>query len=98
MTEKLEEYRAEIDALDRELIDILARRIRVVEAVGRLKAEESIAVVQTKRAEEVKRRNTALAVEKGIKPDFARRLYDLLIDHAHELEHEILAGKGGPKT
>lgn len=91
MIEKLEEYRAQIDALDRELIDILARRIRVIKAVGHLKAQENISVVQSARAEEVKRRNAQLAAEKGINPEFVRRFYDMLIDHAHEIENEIMA-------
>ncbi|MCB1562508.1 MAG: chorismate mutase [Alphaproteobacteria bacterium] len=91
MTDKLEEYRAEIDRLDRELIDILAQRIRVVEAVGRLKAQTGMQVVQAARAEEVKRRNEELAAQKGIKREFVRRFYEMLIDYAHELEDEIIA-------
>ncbi|MFK7839480.1 MAG: chorismate mutase [Bdellovibrionales bacterium] len=90
MNVKLEEYRREIDALDIELIDVLARRINVVCKVGSLKSQSDIAVVQPKRAEAVKNKAVEMGAQKGLREDFVRKVYDLMIDHAHELEHEIM--------
>jgi len=44
MSQQLEQYRKEIDALDIELIDVLSRRIAVVKKVGELKAGTDISV------------------------------------------------------
>ena len=88
--EKLERYREEIDALDIELIDVLARRFKVVRAVGELKRETGLSVVQAKRAEAVKQGAAVMGSEKGLSPEFVRKIYDLMIDHAHELEHDIM--------
>jgi chorismate mutase-like protein len=90
MNEQLEEYRKQIDALDIELIDVLARRIDVVRKVGDLKAVTDIAVVQPTRAQAVKDRAAEMGVSKGLDEAFVRKLYDLMIDHAHELEHDIM--------
>ena len=90
MNEQLEEYRKQIDALDIELIDVLARRIDVVRKVGDLKAVTDIAVVQPTRAQAVKDRAAEMGVAKGLDEAFVRKLYDLMIDHAHELEHDIM--------
>jgi len=90
MNKKLEGYRRQIDKLDVELVDVLARRFAVVRNVGALKAGTDISVVQPERAQAVIDRAAALAQEKGLDGDFVRKLYEAMIDHAHELEHDIL--------
>ncbi len=86
----LEDYRRQIDALDQELIDVLARRFEVVKAVGHYKAGADVSVVQPARAQAVKNRAAEMAAEKGLDPDFIRELYEMMIDHAHALEDAIL--------
>lgn len=88
--EELEGYRVAIDALDVELIDNLAKRFDIVHRVGELKRREGLSVVQAKRAEEVKDRAAALGEARGLDPQFVRSLYEMMIDHAHVLEHEIV--------
>lgn len=89
MSNELEELRKQIDALDIELVDVLARRIDIVRKVGELKAGTDISVVQPARAQAVKNRAAEMGAEKGLDKVFVRKLYDLMIDHAHELEHDI---------
>ena len=89
MSDQLEEYRKEIDTLDVELIDVLSRRIEVVRKVGELKAGTDISVVQPARAHAVKNRAAEMGVSKGLDEAFVRKIYDVMIDHAHALEHEI---------
>ncbi len=90
MNNELEMLRRQIDMLDVELIDILARRIDVVRKVGNLKAGTDISVVQPARAQAVKNRAAEMGATKGLDKEFVRQIYDLMIDHAHALEHEIL--------
>lgn len=86
---ELEAYRAQIDALDIELIDCIARRFAVVRAVGHLKAEKNIEVVQSKRAEIVVKRAMDMAAEKGVDPELIKNFYLAMIDVAHVIEHKI---------
>lgn len=86
---ELEEFRKRIDEIDNELLDLFAERFGIVRSVGKLKAENSIAIVQSKRAEEVVARVTKMAQEKNIPPEFIKQLYVNMIDHAHIIEHAI---------
>ncbi|MDX1646210.1 MAG: chorismate mutase, partial [Longimicrobiales bacterium] len=56
----LEALRAEIDALDSALADILAARFRAAETVGRLKGREGILATDPARETEIVRRATAV--------------------------------------
>ncbi len=87
---ELLKMREEIDALDQALIDVLAKRYDVVRRVGEFKTENDMEAVQPVRAQAVKDRAVDLGEAKGLDREFTRKLYDLVIDHAHDMEHEIL--------
>lgn len=87
---ELLKMREEIDALDQALIDVLAKRYDVVRRVGEFKTEHDMEAVQPVRAQAVKDRAVDLGEAKGLDREFTRKLYDLVIDHAHDMEHEIL--------
>jgi chorismate mutase-like protein len=87
---ELTKYREQIDALDVELIDVLKRRFDVIKAVGAFKAREGIEVVQSDRARFVIERAEKAAKDNGLNTDFVRKLYEKMIEIAHEMEHEIV--------
>lgn len=78
--------RTEIDVLDRQLIDVLARRFAVVRHVAKLKKEHALAVVQTDRARAVVENAGAYAATCGLDPAFARAMVQACVDHAHAME------------
>lgn len=94
---ELEAFRREIDECDRELIAVLARRFDVVRKVGAFKIGAQMEAIQPARAQAVKDRAVRLGQDAGLDPDFMRRLYEVMIDYAHDLEHEILAGAAEDK-
>ena len=83
-------FRAQIDAIDTALVDLLAQRFDVVRQVGEFKATKNMDAVQPVRAQAVKDAAVAMGVSKGLDEVFMRKLYDALIDYAHDMEHEIL--------
>ena len=87
---QLEQYRAEIDECDQALIKTLALRFGVVRKVAELKVAENMEAVQPVRAQAVKDRAVAWGQAEGLDAGFMKMLYDLLIDHAHDLEHDII--------
>lgn len=87
---ELEGYRQEIDECDQALVEILARRFGVVRKVGEMKATSGMDAVQPARAQAVKDAAVRMGQEQGLDADFMRRLYEVLIDYAHDVEHEIL--------
>ena len=77
---KLEELRSEIDKLDEELIDILARRMKVVEEIGTYKKVNKITILQLKRWNELTRDR----IEAGIKMGLSREFILKLLESVHE--------------
>lgn len=74
----LEQLRTRIDGLDDSLLEILAERMKVSEAVGECKRAHNIQVLQPARWEEVLRRVGARARELGLDEVFVRDLYKLI--------------------
>jgi chorismate mutase-like protein len=88
--EILKPYRARIDAIDDQIVDLLAQRMGIIREVGALKAEKGIHPVLQDRVDEVRERCAARAAEKGVDADMVRDLYDRLIRHCCDLEAEII--------
>ncbi len=87
--EILKPHRARIDALDDQIIDLLAQRMDIVREVGGIKAREHIAPVQAGRVEQVCNRCAEMGAQKGLNPDMVRKIYMAIIDEAHDMERAI---------
>jgi|YelNatPaOPRAMG01_1025707.scaffolds.fasta_scaffold117367_2 chorismate mutase-like protein len=86
----LEEYRAEIDHLDAQLIDIVARRLHVCCRVAEYKRAHGLPVLQPERATQVVERAIAQGTAHGLDERFVRALYELIMAEACRLEDEIV--------
>lgn len=91
--EILKPYRARIDALDDQIVDLLVTRLGVIREVGVLKAREGIPAILPDRVDAVRERAAERAAAKGIDPDLVRQLYRILIDYSCALEEDIKSGK-----
>lgn len=81
-SEELNLLRRQVDDCDRELLETLARRMEVVERIGRIKRRDGIAVVQPDRFKQVLARQLELAAALGLDADFVARVYALVHDQA----------------
>lgn len=88
--ETLKPYREKIDALDDQILDLLARRTEIVREVGAVKARDGITLVQGARVEEVISRCADIGERSGVSADLVRALYTLIIDEAHRIEGKII--------
>ncbi len=70
--EYLEQLRRGIVTLDGELVALLARRLALVEEVGRVKRRLGLPTLDPPREAEVVRRAAELAREHGVDPELAR--------------------------
>lgn len=89
--EILKPFRAKIDAIDDQIVDLLAERFSIIEEVGYLKAREGIKAVLQDRVDEVRERNADRAKEKGIDADFVREMYRDLIQRSCDMEDDIIS-------
>lgn len=91
----MEELRMAIDALDRELVALLALRQSYVERAADLKAERQ-AVRDSARIEEVVRKVVAEGARKGLSPAIAEHVWRALIEAS--IAHEYRAFDAKPAT
>lgn len=85
----LKPYRTRIDALDDQIVDLLAKRMDIVREVGDVKSRENIATVQQDRVVEVRERCAERGAKKGLNPGMVRKIYTAIIDEAHEIEQAL---------
>ena len=90
----MEALRQQLNSLDEWIIRLLGRRFETCAAIGRYKREHGIPMMQPARVAEVKERCARVAAEHGVDPDFARRIFGMIIDEACRLEDQIIEGNG----
>lgn len=86
----LEDYRREIDRVNREIVDAVSRRMNVVEEVAAYKRENDMEVVDEEREEKVKQQFEKLFEDEGLPGDKGREMAELLIETAVEKEEELV--------
>lgn len=85
--------RAEIDALDARIVDLLAARAGLIDRAIELKPGEGLPARIEVRVEEVVARVRAAAAERGLDPDLAETLWRQIIEWSIAREERVL-GKG----
>ena len=90
MMSALEELRQEIDRLDAQLIEVVARRLQVCCQVAEYKRAHGLPVLQPERAAQVVERAIAQGAAHGLDARFVRALYGLIMAEACRLEDEIV--------
>lgn len=83
-------FRAEIDAIDAQIVELLARRFEVVRHVIAVKKVEGLAAYLPERVEDVIEKVSALAETKGVPPELVEKLWRQLIEWVIAYENERL--------
>jgi chorismate mutase len=89
----LEELRSEIDKLDEELIDILARRMKVVEEIGKYKKENNITILQLKRWSHIIRDRVHGGENLGLSRGFIHKLLEAIHEESIQRQMEVMNRK-----
>ena len=79
-TENLTTLRRQIDDLDDQLLELLAKRLRISKAIAVFKKEHSMPVLQTGRYDEILTKRVAQAEEMGMHSDFIK----IILEAIHE--------------
>ncbi|MFP5076522.1 chorismate mutase [Rhizobium sp. YIM 134829] len=90
----MEELRAEIDRIDRSLIELLAERWSFINRAAEIKAEAGLPADIPSRVDEVRANVRAHAAALGLDPVFYDRLWSQLIRHSIDFEDNILSPSG----
>ncbi len=83
----LDQYRAEIDVIDIEILKLLNDRTRVVERIGQVKREVGLPVYEPRREEEVYR-NVTTHNHGPLSADAVKRVFERIIDEMRTIQRE----------
>jgi chorismate mutase-like protein len=83
--EKLSDYRRNIDRIDLQLLALLNERTRVVEKIGAVKEQFSMAIYEPKREDEVFR-NVLENNHGPLAPEAVKRIFERIIDEMRTLQ------------
>jgi chorismate mutase len=84
--ENIEEIRHKIDEVDLELLNLLARRMRLSEDIGRFKRRNNISILQTTRWNEILERSFVSGRERGLSDGFVEKYLSAV--HQESIEHQ----------
>ena len=90
----LEALRRAIDEIDRQLLELLARRMQLALRVGDYKRERELAVYDPERERRVLERLVQEAPS-PLTAESVRRIFELLIDESRQAEQQHVDGEAG---
>ncbi|MEM2942905.1 MAG: chorismate mutase [Candidatus Bathyarchaeia archaeon] len=84
--ERLNYLRKQIDEVDRQILDLLRRRLTIAEEIGKVKAENRLPTRDLQREREVLERAAFKAEADGIDPEPVRRIFTEIIKLSTEAQ------------
>ncbi|MDN3595196.1 bifunctional 3-deoxy-7-phosphoheptulonate synthase/chorismate mutase type II [Zunongwangia endophytica] len=83
---KLQNLRAKIDIADNQLIELLAKRMKVSEEIGHVKKSQNVAILQTKRWNEILGKMVLEGNQHGLSEEFVLKLFKAV--HQESINHQ----------
>lgn len=85
-TNKLNTLRTQIDVIDHGIIDTLGKRMKVALSIGELKKQNNVAILQSKRWNEILGKMILEGQEKGLSEEFILRMFKAI--HQESINHQ----------
>ena len=85
-TAELQKLRAQIDVADNQLLENLGKRMLVAEAIGQLKKEKNVAVLQSKRWNEILGKMVLEGEQHNLSEEFILKLFKAI--HQESINHQ----------
>ena len=92
-TEGIHELRKQIDELDNNLMDLLAKRMRVCREIGQYKKEHNMTILQTGRYNEILDKRGAQGSLCGMDPEFVKEIFEHIHEESVRQQMEIINQK-----
>ena len=86
----LNTLRTQIDVIDHQLIDILGKRMKIADAIGELKKDKNVAVLQSKRWNEILGKMILDGEDHGLSEEFILRFFKAIHQESINNQKKIL--------
>ncbi len=93
---QLDELRAKIDRIDRELIDSLSLRQKVVEEIGKAKALNNVTPLQMHRMGELMEKRLSQGAGAGLAADYVKELFEIIHEESVRIQTELMNKANSP--
>ncbi|ULC59262.1 bifunctional 3-deoxy-7-phosphoheptulonate synthase/chorismate mutase type II [Flaviramulus sp. BrNp1-15] len=88
----LNNLRAQIDVVDNQIIDLLGKRMKVADGIGELKKDKNVAVLQSKRWNEILGKMVLEGESKGLSEEFVLKMFKAIHQESINHQEKILNG------
>ena len=83
---KLSNLRAQIDVADNQLIELLSKRMKISDEIGKVKKAQNVSVLQTKRWSEILGNMVLEGEQRGLSEEFVLRMFKAI--HQESINHQ----------
>ena len=87
---KLSNYRAKIDMIDNDLVEILGKRMNLSDKIGKLKKDKNVAVLQSKRWNEILGKMILEGKDNGLSEEFVLQIFKAINQESINHQNKIL--------
>ncbi len=88
---RLQTLRTQIDLVDDQIIDLLGKRMKIVDGIGDLKKKNNVAILQVKRWNEIMKRMISEGRQNQLSEEFVLRIFKAI--HQESINHQKKAMK-----
>ena len=89
-TESIVQLRKQIDEVDNQLMELLAKRMGVCREIGKYKKEHNMTVLQTSRYNEILEKRGAQGALTGMSPEFVAKVFESIHEESVRQQIEIV--------
>jgi chorismate mutase len=90
--DSLDNLRAQINVVDGQLIEMMGKRMKVADQIGALKKDKNVAVLQSKRWNEILGNMILEGESKGLSEEFVLKMFKAI--HQESINHQEKIIKG----
>jgi chorismate mutase len=90
ITDQLHQLRNAIDEIDDELLNVLKKRIQIIEKIGEYKKAHNITIFQIERWQELLRTRAQWAEKLGISSSHIEKICQLLHEESIRIQNELM--------
>jgi chorismate synthase len=83
------DYRYELELLDSELLELLARRSQLAKAVGMYKEAEGLPVLDSSREKELEKKWLEMAQILGENSDYIKKIFNLVVKNSRQIQKNL---------
>lgn len=87
---ELERLRRMVDSIDEELLEVIAKRMRLIERIGNYKRENNITIFQPQRLSEIRSTRTEFGQKLNLEEEFIRKILKDLHDESIRFQTDML--------